>query len=526
MTPIRIFATSFAAASTFATMLPAQDSLRHGHTAQRLGAVHFPTSCAPQVAPQFDRGAALLHSFEFGAAIRTFNAVLAADSTCAMAWWGIALSRWTNPMVPNIRPVALLESGREAAGAATRLAERASEREQAYTSAVMLLYADFEHRDQRARVVAYEAAMSALAARFPADTEARIFSALALVGAALPSDRSYASQLRAGAILESLFVAMPNHPGLAHYIIHSYDVPALARRASGAALRYADIAPAAAHALHMPSHTFTRLGMWKESLRTNLRSMEVAERDGSIAEALHAADYATYASLQLRLDTVTRRLRLKLPGLAARFDPAAVTGAAPGSAGVFALAAIPARYALERRQWAEAAALQPSRSDFPYAEALTYFARALGAAHGGDTTRARNAIDSLESIHTRLLATNELYWADQVAIQALGASAWNDFAVGHREEALTKMRDAATREDATEKAAVTPGPLAPARELLGDMLLALRRPAEALLEFRQTLIREPNRYRSLDGAARAANAAGDRAASREYLRTIARLNAR
>ncbi|HSU94550.1 MAG TPA: hypothetical protein VLI43_12625 [Gemmatimonadaceae bacterium] len=463
---------------------------------QRLGTVHFATSCSPRVAHQFDQAVALLHSFEFGASIQAFDEVLAADSTCAMAYWGIALSRWTNPMVPGDRPIALLQFGRETVSAGKRLSTGASERERGYIGAVGELYDDFEHRDQRTRVLGYERAMRDLVSRQPADTEAMIFHALSLIGAASPSDKTYANQLKAGGILEALWAKMPNHPGLAHYIIHSYDYPPLAYKARAAALRYASIAPDAAHALHMPSHTFTRLGMWKESARANTRSRAVALRAGSIAEALHASDYAMYAELQLGRESDAKAILDGLPSIAARFDPTAVSGAAPGSAGVFALAAIPARWALERSAWAEAAALEPHASAFPYTEAMSYFARALGASHTKDFGEARASIDSLDAIRQRLSARGESYWAEQVSIQHLAASAWLDLAQHRDSAALIAMREAATREDATEKSAVSPGPLAPSRELLGDMLMALERPAEARAEYRATLKKEPNRRRS------------------------------
>ncbi len=498
----------------------------HPHTPaadEGLGTVHFATSCRPAVAPQFDHAMALLHSFEFGAAIRWFNGVLAADSTCAMAYWGIALASWTNPMAPGNRPPAQLLAGRRAAEAGTRLGAGATDRERGYLAAVSALYGDFEHIAQPARLAAYQRAMGELVARVPADTEAKIFYALALVAAAPPTDKTYASQLRAGAILEGLWRVQPNHPGLAHYIIHAYDVPTLAPRAAAAARQYARIAPGAAHALHMPSHTFTRLGMWEASIATNRRSVEAALRDSSIAEALHASDYMEYAYLQLRRDAEARTLVESLPALAARFDPTAVRGAAPGSAGVFALAAIPARYALERHAWREAADLAPHRSALPYADAMTWLARGLGAAHLGDTTAARVAIDSLSAFHERLVASGEPYWAEQVAIQRLGARAWLDLAQGRRQDALANMREAATHEDATEKSAVTPGPLAPASELLGDMLLNLGRPAEALTEYRRPLAKEPNRYRALEGARRAALAAGERKAARSYASQLAAL---
>jgi hypothetical protein len=414
-----------------------------------------------------------------------------------MAQWGIALSRWTNPMAAGNRPVEVLERGQRAARAAERLGSHASERERGYIRAVNELYADFRNRGQRIRVVAYAAAMSDLVKREPADTEAKIFYAIALTAAAPPTDKTYASQLEAGRILEPLWEKQPDHPGLAHYIIHTYDYPPLAGKAREAARRYAGIAPSAAHALHMPSHTFTRVGMWEESVETNNRSMDVALKGNSISETLHAADYAMYAYLQLGNESQAKAILDRLPALAARFDPNAITGAAPGSAGMFALAAIPARWALERGAWAEAMRLEARPSPWPWTEAMTYFARALGGARSGDPASAMAAIDSLALIQARLAKQGEAYWAEQVAIQHLGALAWFDWAEGRQNEALERMREAATREDATEKSAVTPGPLAPARELLGDMLVLMKRPTEAAAEYRATLRSEPNRRRTV-----------------------------
>jgi tetratricopeptide (TPR) repeat protein len=406
---------------------------------------------------------------------------------------------------------------------AQRLGARATARERGYIGAVARLFADHERVDQRTRVLAYERAMADLVARQPADTEARIFHAIALTATALPTDKTYANQLRAGRILESIWTAQPDHPGLAHYIIHAYDHPPLADRARLAAQRYARIAPAAAHALHMPSHTFTRMGAWDASVETNLRSIEAALRSASIAEALHASDYVVYAYLQMRRLPEAKRILDGLPALAARFDPNAVTGAAPGAAGVFALAAIPARYALERRDWAQAARLAPATSAFPWTEAMVHFARALGATHTGDLATARTAIDSLSAIERRLRAGGEGYWAEQVAIQHLGARAWLAHAEHRDDAALATMREAAAREDATDKSAVTPGPLAPARELLGDLLLELGRPAEALVEYRAALRTEPNRHHTVDGARRAAAAAGERAAAGQFAAQLRRI---
>lgn len=475
----------------------AADAQQHAHSQEKLGTVHFATSCSPATAPQFNRAVALLHSFEFGASIRAFNEVLSADSTCAMAQWGIALSRWTNPMVPGARPMALLKQGKEASDAAVRLGANVTARERGYINAVSQLYDDYERKDQRTRLVAYEQAMSELVRQQPADTEAKIFYALSLTASAPPTDKTFASQLKAASILEPLWAAQPDHPGLAHYIIHTYDYPPLAERARAAAKQYAAIAPSAAHALHMPSHTFTRVGMWQESIDANRASMNAAISSGAFGEALHAADYAVYAYLQLGREADAKKILDTVPAIAARFDPSAITGAAPGSAGVFALAAIPARWALEREAWADAAALEPKASAWPYTEAMTYFARALGAARTGNLGSARTSIDSLAAIHQRLSAANETYWAEQVAIEHLGAQAWLALAERRESDALRLMREAATREDATEKAATTPGPLKPARELLGDMLLELKRPNEAAQEYRATLTKEPNRRHAL-----------------------------
>ena len=489
---------SMVAGAAFLT-LPAvtANSQQHAHPAEKLGIVHFPTSCSPKVAARFDRAVALLHSFEFGASIKGFNDVLAADSTCAMAHWGIALSRWTNPMAAGNRAAAVLRDGKQSADAATRLAAGATERERDYIRAVSQLYDDFEKKDQQTRILAYERAMNDLAAKYPSDTEARIFYALSLAASAPPTDKTYANQLKAGSILEPLWEKHPDHPGLAHYIIHSYDYPPLAGKARAAARRYAGIAPSAPHALHMPSHTFTRVGMWQESVNANKRSRDVALSRGSIAEALHASDYAMYAYIQLGKEREAKAILDGLPALAARFKPGTITGAAPASAGFFALAAIPARWALERRAWAEAALLEPRVTDYPYTDAMTYFARALGASRTGDMVKAKASVDSLASIQQRLTAKGEGYYAEQVAIQHLTAQAWLDLAEKREAEALTRMREAVTREDATEKNAMTPGPLAPARELLGDMLMELKRPAEAKAEYRATLKKEPNRRHSV-----------------------------
>jgi tetratricopeptide (TPR) repeat protein len=500
---------------SLATAAAAQDHVHAAPQGEKLGTVHFPTSCSSAAQPQFDRAVTLLHSFEFGAAIKGFESVLAADPTCAMAHWGIAMSRWSNPVAAGNRPADQLLRGSASVNSAVLASSHATDRERAYIGAVAQLYKDYATTSQGDRVLAYERAMSDLVMKAPADTEAKIFYAISLVASAPPTDKSYANQRKAGSILEPLWAKQPNHPGLAHYLIHTYNYPALAREGAAAAREYSVIAPSAAHALHMPSHIFTRTGMWRESIEANRRSMGVALSTASIAETLHAADYSAYAYLQLRRDSAAKSIVDQLPALAARFDPKAITGAAPGSAGVFALAAIPARYALERQSWSEAAALVPKHSDFPWTEAMTYFARALGAAHTRDFTTAQRSVDSLASIRDVLAARNEPYWSEQVAIQQLGALAWLELSRGSPDSALNHMREAARREDATEKNAVTPGPLAPASELLGDMLMQLKRPREALAEYQKTLSKEPDRYRALAGAARAAAAAGDAKTERQ-----------
>jgi hypothetical protein len=499
---------------------------RHDHAAdEKLGSVHFQTSCAASAQPVFDRAVALLHSFDFGRAIDGFNAALKEDPSCVIAYWGIALGRWSNPFAPGVKPPAQLQLGRDAIVKAETIASGTT-RERDYVNAASTLYADFERRPQPARVAAYREAMAGVASRYPADEEAQIFHALALAFSADPNDKTYANQLTGGALLEKLFALHPDHPGLAHYIIHAYDYPPLADGALEAARRYAAIAPSAPHALHMPSHTFTRVGYWQESIDANIASAASAKREGVTAEELHASDYQTYAYLQTGQDRAARQLVDALPEIASRFDPANLNAAAPPAAGFFALAAIPARYALERGAWAEAVALEPKASPFPYADAMTWFARAVGAGRLGRAATIRQSIDALETIRQRLAQSGETYWTEQIEIQRRGASAWLAFAEGRRADAIAQMRAAAEREDATDKSAITPGPLAPARELLGEMLRASEQPALALKEFEATLRKEPDRFRALAGAAAAAAAGGDKAAANKYYERLLKVAAR
>jgi tetratricopeptide (TPR) repeat protein len=493
----------------------------HDHTStEHLGTVTFSISCNKAAQPQFNRAVALMHSFEFAHAIEAFNSILVSDRSCAIAYWGIALSSWGNPFAAGLKAQTQLDKGLKAVESG-RAAGAKTERERAYIEAVAHLYTETAKIDQRSRVVAYESAMSAMSAAYPDDTEATIFYALALAAAADPADKTYARQLKAGAMLEKLFVQYPDHPGLAHYIIHTYDVPPLAPRAVEAARRYGQIAPSAPHALHMPSHTFTRVGYWQDSIDTNKAAAAAAKSEAQTGEELHASDYMVYAYLQTAQDGAAQRLVESSTEIFSRFDPKVlISGAAPPVAAYFAHAAIPARYCLERRSWADAVKLEPYLSPFPHTDAITYFARGLGAAHLKDRETARSAISSLEQLRDKLSNMKEAYWANQVEIQRQEVTAWLAFAEGDSQGAIAAMRAAAQHEDLTEKNAVTPGPLTPAREMLGEMLLELKLPSEALKEFEATLTKEPNRFRALYGAAEAAKLAGNRQAAQTHFREL------
>ena len=480
-----------------------------------VGTVRFVTSCNTTAQPIFSRGVALLHSFAFSQATERFNAAREADPKCAMAWWGLALAAWGNPFAAGNKTPAQIQRGLAAVQQA-RAVGAPTDRESRYIEAAARLYERADSLDQRTRLLAYRDAMAELVAREPADTEAAIFHALALAISADPTDKTYASQLQAGATLERFSDKLPDHPGIAHYIIHTYDVPPLAGRAQNAAGRYDRIAPTISHALHMPSHTWTRVGEWRRSVEANTASAAAARREGSTAEQLHAADYRVYAYLQMGRLEEAKEVLDSVPALARRLDPVAIIGAAPPSAGFFAIAAIPARYALERGQWAEAARLEVRPSPTPFADAVTWFARALGASRSGDTSAARSAIAELGVIRNRLVQAKETYWSEQLQIQIFAAQAWADLASGRKDLALEGMRTAATREDATEKNAITPGPLAPARELLGEMLMEVNQPVPALAAFEATLQHEPNRSRAIAGAAQAASAAGNKAVAAKY----------
>ncbi len=492
---------------------------KHGN-GEKLGTVYFATSCSEVAQKDFNRAVALLHSFQFSRAIDGFHAVLGEDATCGIAYWGIALSDWSNPFAPGMKDKSQLQAGRESAEHGKTVGAK-TDRERVYLVAVGNLYSNYESIPQRTRLIAYRDAMQEVAAEHPEDHEAQIFYALAIAASEDPADKTYAGRLKAGAILEKLFAEEPTHPGLAHYIIHTYDVPELAERALVAARRYSDIAPDAPHALHMPSHTFTRTGYWQESIDTNIAAAAAARREGQTAEELHATDYEIYAYLQTGQDAAARQIVESLPEIESRFDPKAVLSGAGGpSVGYFALAAIPARYALERHNWKQASQLTVRETPFPHTDAITWFARGLGAARLGQVALAMESATALQQIRERLSKAGENYWALQVQIQELAVRAWTALADDKKEEALRQMKSAAELEDGTEKSAVTPGPLAPARELLGEMLLDLNEPAQALEQFEATLKKEPGRFRALYGAAHAAQLSRSRDTSEKYFRQL------
>jgi hypothetical protein len=464
--------------------------------------VKFETSCTGEVQTDFNRGVALLHSFWFQEARRVFTDIAERDQGCAMAWWGQAMSQWGNPFA-GVRAQGIVDGG-QALVAKARSTGAPTPRERGLIEAVAHLYRSADAASQRERMLAYEAAMGSLAMNWPDDPELSIFHALAIAQTAIPADKTYADLLRAADILEPLFDKHPDHPGLAHYIIHSFDVPPLAVRALPAARRYAELAPAAPHALHMPSHTFSRVGYWQESIASNRRSADVSRENGETGDELHALDYLTYAYLQTANDAAAKELVARAAGISAN--------AAPGTAliNAFAVAAVPARYVIELRDWPAAAALVPHPGSSPATEAIIRFARAVGASRSGNPTAATGDIARLADLRDALTAVPDPYWAEQVDIQQRVALAWQSFAQGRGGEAISQMAAAAELEDRTDKAAVTPGPFLPARESLGELLLQAGRPDEALAAFEAVLDKEPNRFHALAGAGRAATLSGKR----------------
>jgi hypothetical protein len=471
---------------------------------KQLGSVHFDTSCNPAAQKLFDRGMLYQHSFWYSAAKRTFEEALKADPQCAIAYWGIALSYLYNPHAPP--PPENLPLGFEATQKGKAL-DAKTQRERDYIDAISAMYADYDKVDHRTRVQNYLRAEEQVALRYPNDDEAQIAYAITLNVAAPPADKTYANQLKGAALLEPIFKRQPQHPGVAHYLIHLYDYPPIAAKGLNAARRYAKIAAAAPHAQHMPSHIFTRVGYWKESIASNLESARIAKLDGEQHDQAHGMDYLVYAYLQLAQDkkalAVVDELR-KIQFKQERF------------AGFYAMAASQARYVFERADWKAAAELEPRPTKFLYADAVTYFARAVGAARSGNPTAAKADVAKLGELRDKLREAKDAYWSGIVDIQEQVANAWMIHGEGKYDEALKALSAAAEAEDKTEKHPVTPGPLAPARELYGAMLLERGITKEALAAYEAVLKKEPNRLAAYVGAAKAAAKSGEVEKAKQY----------
>lgn len=487
----------FCAASVFALFV--QPAARAEE--ERLGIVKFPISCSAAVQPQFERATALLHSFFYPETMKAFAAVAEQEPSCAMAYWGIAISARPNPLVGPF-PGDVLKQGAEAIAKA-RAATQKTERERDWIDALAAFYQDYETVPQPVRTANYEAGMALLHARYPDDPEAAIFYALALNEAADPTDRSYAKPLKAAALLEALEAKYPDHPGIPHYIIHSYDYPELAARGVTAAARCAQLAPSAPHALHMPSHIFSTLGMWHEVIASDRASdnlaIAYAARVNPAATAApgrnparyHSLDFLINAHLQLAQDQAAKAVLDLRDSFGDTQFPANVRYSLHT-----AFAAIPVRYAFERGAWREAASLPPVKTTFPQAEAISWFGRAIGAARSGDPAAAKQALDQIRAAKEKLAQANDAYWAGQAAIQETAAAAWTAFSEGRKSDAIATMQQAADLEDRSGKHVAMENRLSPMRELLAEMLLETGEPAQSFKEFEASLRNNPNRFRS------------------------------
>ena len=521
------------ALSAFALLLrPGLSADDHGGTHASGGAqmseVNFPVSCSPESQRRFNHAVWTLHSFWYEEALKEFTAISDAEPRCAMAYWGAAMSQWYPLWYPP--SPATLKSGLEAVEKGLA-ASPPTDREQAYLEAIARFYRDSDKHDHATRALAYGDGMKQVYERFPADKEAAIFYSLALNATWPPTDKTYANLRQAAAILERAWAEQPDHPGVVHYLIHSYDVPAMAHDGLAAARRYAAIAPAVPHAQHMPSHIFTRLGLWEESIQSNLVGHAAAKAyaektfgpGGYDQETVHTLDYLAYAYLQTAQDRAAKGVVDEIASLK--------SGATPNLPIAYAIAAIPARYALERRDWPGAAALTRTAVNFPlerfpWAAAMTSFTRALGAAHGGDLATARAEMANLQSFRDALVAAKNQYWANQVEVQRLGAAAVLAHVEGDGARAAELSRAAAELEDSMDKHPATPGMLFPAHELRADLLLAQHDAAGALKEYQAVLRTDPNRFQSVLGTARAAKLAGDAAAAAEWYRHVIALAAK
>jgi tetratricopeptide (TPR) repeat protein len=487
----------------------------------QFGAVSFDNSCSEKVSQDFNVAVALLHSFEYADAEKVFAKVIAADPQCVFAYWGAAMCNF-HPMweAPN---QADLEKGLRIIKLARSLINDRSSRESDYIEAIATIYDNWDSLNHRARLAKFEKASAKVFEKYPDDSEAAIFYSLALIAAADPTDKSFHNQKKAGGILNAIFVKQPNHPGIAHYIIHNFDYPELAELALPTARKYAAIAPASAHAQHMPSHIFIRLGLWDESIQSDLRSASAAqcyaqsmEMKGHWDEELHALDYLTYAYLQ-RGDDKKALEQIEYLNKINDVSPKNFKVA-------YSFAAQPVRFALERRNWADALKLE-LRSDFPWEKfpwekANINFGRLLGAVHSNKIAEAKNELKTLEKIHQQLTQAKDGYKANLILIQIKTSNAWIKLAEGRKDDAIFLMTEAADLEEATAKHPVTPGEVLPARELLADMYLQLNQPARALDAYELDLKSHPNRFNGLYGAGLAAEKLGDKKKASGYYRQL------
>jgi tetratricopeptide (TPR) repeat protein len=516
---MRVLAALFFSAIFFAQTSWSQDEHHHVLSAEEIGSVHFSTSCSKTVSDTFNRAVALLHSFQYEQARLTFRQVSVEDSNCAMAQWGIAMSHyhglWGNGDTAAGR--AALEKAKKAAAAT----HTTTPRETAYINALAEIYLE-DGKSTAAHAQVFEQKMGALEAAYPHDDEAAIFHALMLDITAPITDKTYANQRKCGEILEPLFKLHPHHPGIAHYIIHCYDNPVLAERGLPAARMYAKIAPASAHANHMPSHLFTRVGSWDEAIDSNVKSAQMAadaeanSKDGEAREQrLHAMDYLVYAYLQ------SGRVKQAEVVLAEvnSFPPV------PGFSfiGNYATAAIPARCAIELRDWKRAAALQVQSTGAPMVQAITWTAIGVGSARSGNLPRAAHAEHALASLAESASIQNDAYVSNQVEVERREVAAWIAEKSGKGSEAIATMRSAAELEESMDKSGVTPGVITPAREMLAELLMLENQPAAALAEYEAVLKDAPNRFNALYGAASAADAAGNSASANLYYKKLSEI---
>jgi tetratricopeptide (TPR) repeat protein len=480
-----------------------------GQQDEKLGKLTFPTSCDPKVQAEFERAVAMIHSYWFLIARRTFEGVLRQDPNCAMAYWGIALDLLGNSLA-TVPPRADAEAAWTALEKARAIGAK-TERESDWIEALSAYYRDHDKTPVNARLAAYNTAMEQLAQRYPDDYEAQVFYALTLQASAIPTDTTYANQRKSAAILEKLYEKNPQHPGVTHFLIHAYDYHPLAEQGIPAARRYAGIAPAVPHARHMPSHIYSMVGLWEESIASNASAIEIQP------DYYHAADFSVYAHLQLAQDAKAKALTEKSLATADRGDrPITFVN-------FTAKNAMPARYVLERADWAGAAALPFTASQHPQPDSLTRFTRGLGMVRTGDLAGAKAEIEAIKALRTALEKSNQSYWADRSEEQVLAVSAWVALKEGAKDQALTFMRAAADGEDGSVKHVAMENRLYPLRELYAELLLETGQPAAAIKEFETALEQTPNRYRTFLGLARAANAVGDRQKASEYYGNLVNL---